>query len=59
MAGLDPDRNYLIREINAENPNKKLSIEGKVVSGRFLMENGIRLSLGKDLSSVVLELVAQ
>lgn len=59
MAGLDPDRNYMIRELNAENPNKKLSIEGKVVSGRFLMENGIRLNLGKDLSSVVLELVAQ
>ena len=59
MAGLDPDRNYLIREINALNPEKKINIDGKIVSGRFLMENGIRLNLGRDMSSIVLELIAQ
>ena len=59
FRSLDPERNYLIRELNAADPQKKLPFEGKVVSGRFLMENGLRLNLGKDLSSVVLEFVAQ
>lgn len=59
LAGLDPERNYLIKEINAANPAKKVSLDGKIVSGRFLMENGFRLNLGQDMSSVVLELIAQ
>ena len=59
MAGLDPERNYLIKEINAADPAKKVSLDGKIVSGRFLMENGFRLNLGQDMSSVVLELIAQ
>lgn len=59
LAGLDPERNYLIKEINAANPAKKVSLDGKIVSGRFLMENGFRLNLGQDMSSIVLELIAQ
>ena len=59
MAGLDPNRKYMIREINVENPKRKVAIDGKVVSGRFLMENGIYLTLNRDLQSVVLELTAQ
>lgn len=59
LAGLDPDRNYMIREINEANPQKKVYLDGKVVSGRFLMENGFRLNLGQDMSSIVLELIAQ
>lgn len=59
LAGLDPDRNYMIREINAADPQKKVYLDGKVVSGRFLMENGFRLNLGQDMSSIVLELIAQ
>jgi hypothetical protein len=49
----------MIREINAANPQKKVYLDGKVVSGRFLMENGFRLNLGQDMSSIVLELIAQ
>ena len=49
----------MIREINVENPKRKVAIDGKVVSGRFLMENGIYLTLNRDLQSVVLELTAQ
>ena len=59
MAGLDPARNYLVRELNAQNPDRPVAISGKVVSGRYLMEQGISLHLNGDLSSVVLELVAQ
>ncbi len=60
MAGLDPNRNYRIRELNPLDPQKPASINGKVVSGRFLMEQGIVLRWEKgDRQSAVLELTAE
>ena len=40
MAGLDPDRNYTIREIDKLS-GASLPFEGKSFSGKFLMENGL------------------
>ena len=41
MQGLDPERNYRIREVSPEKENEPLAIEGRVVSGRLLMEEGV------------------
>lgn len=75
LQGLDPDRNYLIREVCPEVEGKPIHIDGKVVSGRFLMEEGMVLKeLNKsysrtkpfndiremnDYRSFILELIAQ
>lgn len=42
MAGLDPDKNYKVHELNRID-NSPLPYEGKVFSGRFLMENGLEI----------------
>lgn len=48
MDGLDPDKNYTIREINRID-RKPLPFEGKTFSGRFLMENGLEIPYNHDL----------
>lgn len=42
MAGLDPSRNYRIKELNRIDI-KPLPYEGKVFSGKFLMETGLEI----------------
>ena len=42
MSGLDAGKNYRIRELNRID-NQPLPYEGKVVSGAFLMANGLEL----------------
>lgn len=42
MAGLDPDKNYRVSELNRID-NEPLRFEGKSFSGRFLMENGLEI----------------
>ena len=75
LQGLDPERNYRIREVCPEHENEKLAIEGQLISGRLLMEEGIvipeitkrykgnhpinDLRESNDYRSVVLELVAE
>ena len=75
LQGLNPECNYRIREVASEFENEKLAIEGKVVSGRLLMEEGIvipeltkrykgnhpinDLRESNDYRSVVLELIAE
>ena len=64
MAGLDPDKQYRIHELNRIDINP-LPYEGKCFSGRFLMENGLEIpasndveySMKTDWSSRVLQLV--
>ena len=66
MAGLDPSRNYIIKELNRID-NKPLPYEGKVFSGKFLMETGLEIPYThnvdkadrNDWSSRVLYLVAE
>ncbi len=59
LKGLDPNKKYMFRELNAENPKRKSSLEGKVISGKVLMEQGFYLSIEKELGSAVYELIAQ
>lgn len=42
MAGLDPDKMYKVTELNAIDV-KPLSYEGKVFSGKYLMDNGLEM----------------
>lgn len=42
MAGLDPDKLYKVTELNAIDI-KPLSYEGKVFSGKYLMDNGLEM----------------
>ena len=75
LQGLDPDAKYRIREVAPEVAGKPVQIDGKVVSGRMLMEEGVvipelvkgftrndRLGdvrAGNDFRSVVLELIKE
>lgn len=56
MAGLDPGKQYRIRELNVED-KEPLSVEGKVFSGELLMNEGLELPLRHEYASRVLELV--
>ena len=66
MAGLDPDKNYTVYELNRIDL-RPLPYEGKTFSGRFLMENGLEMPLRhvvrysnmNDWSSRVLRLVEE
>ena len=72
LQGLNPDAKYRIREVAPENVNKPAAINGKTISGRVLMTEGIVLPelvkgytknaalgevrAGNDFRSIVLEL---
>lgn len=72
LQGLNPDAKYKIREVAPETAGKPAQIDGKVVSGRVLMQEGIvipelvkgftrnaplgEVRAGNDFRSVVLEL---
>lgn len=63
MAGLDPDRNYTVYELDKEG-GRPLSFEGKTFSGAFLMANGLEFPNNfsnemQGYSSRVLHLVAE
>ena len=63
MAGLDPDRNYRIVELDKA-PGRPLSFEGRSFSGSFLMDVGLEMPGGfsRDLqgyASRVLHLIAE
>ena len=53
MAGLDPGKNYRIRELNRSD-SEDLPIEGNVISGALLMDTGLELPLEKEYASRVL-----
>lgn len=59
LQGLDPNKKYLFRELNPVNPDQKGRFDGKVISGKILMEQGFYLELNKELTSAVYELIAQ
>lgn len=66
MAGLDPDRRYVVRELNRIDRNP-LSCEGRSYSGAYLMQTGLEMPYTHDVeyhdrndwSSRVLHLVAE
>lgn len=49
MKGLDPNKNYTIRELNRID-TKPLSFEGKTYSGKFLMDNGLEIPVNHKLA---------
>ena len=73
LQGLNPDAKYTIREVAPEVNGKPVSISGKTISGRTLMNEGIvipelvkgytknaalgEVRAGNDFRSVILELV--
>ncbi|MBQ0080465.1 MAG: alpha-galactosidase [Alistipes sp.] len=75
LQGLDPAKRYLIREVSPEVETQKCQVDSKIVSGKYLMDEGIVIrELTKryktqgqvnsireinDYRSVVLELIAQ
>lgn len=50
MAGLDPDRNYKVTEMNRIDL-KPLAFEGKSFSGRYLMDKGLEMPLSHNAPS--------
>lgn len=61
LGGLDPNRNYLVRDLTPLRADKPCALNGKVLSGRVLMEAGLNLAslLRRNDASLALELVAQ
>jgi len=60
MVGLDPLKNYRFKEINVMvGQEKPSSLDGKVISGKLLMETGVDLALEKDYASCVYEVTAE
>jgi len=59
MAGLDATKMYTLKELNIADPDKKpLSFEGKTISGKLLMKEGIELPMHDQWSSYAIELTA-
>lgn len=58
MNGLDPDKQYRLVDLTAVSEDKPCPLEGKVISGKVLMEEGISLKkiLKREYSSLALEL---
>ena len=56
MAGLDPQKNYRITELNIV--GKPIPQQGKTFSGDFLMKTGLKLPLDTEYASRILELQA-
>lgn len=48
MEGLDPDASYKVTELNAID-QRPLASEGKVFTGKFLMDNGLEMRPNHDL----------
>ncbi len=50
MAGLDPARNYTVKEMNRVEKTP-LKFEGKTFSGRYLMENGLEMPVNLNVDN--------
>ena len=48
MAGLNPDKNYRVRELDRVDQSP-LAFEGKVFSGSFLMAEGLEIPLEQNM----------
>lgn len=61
MHGLDPKKNYTLKEVNKD-PKKHSwfsSLEGKSFSGEFLMTYGVHFPMYNEFESVVFQLVSE
>ena len=71
FQGLDPERKYLIKEVAPEVEGQPIELDGKIVSGRYLMDEGVVIKESSrrtpyndirdtnDYRSCILELIAQ
>ena len=60
MNGLDPSKNYRLVDLTPVDSSKPCDLNGKIISGKILMEEGIALKslLKSEYSSLVLQLQA-
>lgn len=57
MNGLNSNKQYLLKEINKDPKSKRVfDQDAKVVSGSYLMNQGISLPLAREFASIVIEL---
>jgi alpha-galactosidase len=56
LKGLNPEKKYLISEINTERQLSRLPFNNQVFSGDYLMKSGIQINMRSVLQSVVIEL---
>jgi alpha-galactosidase len=60
LRGLDPQMNYLVREVNLPaGASSKLADNGKTLGGATLMQDGLVPPCQKEYDSAVIELVAE
>ncbi len=59
MDGLDADKTYKITELNVPAGERLCHLDGKVFTGRMLMNTGVELALNREYASRVLMLVEQ
>ena len=61
LSGLDPDRNYRIKDLTPWDEKRPCSLDGKVISGKTLMEVGLNLRslINYNDASVALELTEE
>lgn len=57
MTGVDAQKLYKLVEMTPLKESKKNSLDGKVISGKLLMEEGIEVPFSGDYSSVVMQLI--
>jgi len=58
LEGLNPDKNYKINEINVMQKSV-FNDNGKTFSGEYLMNEGLKVSVERPLSSMILEITEQ
>ena len=56
LRGLDPEKNYLVKEINTRSTSKAFNGSGKTFSGNYLMNHGMQLKIRKSNETACLEL---
>jgi alpha-galactosidase len=59
VQGLDPARQYVIRELNPAPGRAALPQEGKTLSGEALMREGVTPSCSKEIEACVVELAGK
>lgn len=57
MTGVAPEKQYKLIEMTPLKADKKNSLDGKIVSGKLLMEEGIEIPFSGEYSSVVMQLI--
>ena len=57
MTGLDPDKQYKLIDMTPLKENKRNFLDGKVLSGKLLLEEGVEVPFSGEYSSVVMQLI--